>query len=63
MSCFGKVLGAVERHVLDEVRQPALVVVFENRAGVDDQPQLGALLRLLVRRGCNSAARSAACRS
>ena len=45
---LGKVLGAVEGHVLDEVREPALVVVFENRAGVDDEPELGALLRLLV---------------
>ena len=48
MSCFGKVLRAVERHVLDEVRQPALVLVFEHRTGVDDEPQLGARLRLPV---------------
>ena len=45
----GKVLGAVERHVLDEMRQPALVVVLEHRAGVDDEPQLGAASRLPVR--------------
>ena len=43
-----EVLRAVERHVLDEVRQARLVVVFEDRAGVDDEPELGALLRLLV---------------
>ncbi len=30
---------AIERHVLDEVRQAALVVVFQDRAGLDDQAQ------------------------
>ena len=44
-----EVARAVERHVLDEVREPALIVVFEDRAGVDDEPELGAALRLLVR--------------
>jgi hypothetical protein len=34
----------VERHVLDEVREPALVIPLEHRAGVHGQPQLGALL-------------------
>ena len=47
-SCFGKCARAVERHVLDEVREPALVVVLEHRAGVDHEPELGAALRLLV---------------
>ena len=32
---------AVERHVLDEVREPALVFILEHRAGVDGQPELG----------------------
>ena len=31
--------GALELHVLDEVRQPSLVVVFKDRARLDDQPQ------------------------
>ncbi len=44
-----EVLRAVERHVLDEVREPALVVVLEHRAGVDDEPQLRALLGPFVR--------------
>ena len=43
-----EVARAVEGHVLDEVRQPSLIVVFENRSGVDDQPELGAALRLLI---------------
>ena len=34
--------------MLDEVRRPELVVVLENRPGVDDQPQLGAALRTCV---------------
>ena len=37
--------GAVERHVLEHVRQPALVIVFEHRAGLDRQPQQHAPLR------------------
>ena len=45
----GKMLGAVEGHVLDEMRQPPLIVVLEHRPGVDDQPQLGAPARLPVR--------------
>ena len=42
-------LRAVERHVLDEVREAALVVVLEHRARVHREPDLRALLRLLVR--------------
>ena len=38
----------VERHVLDEVREPPLVVVLQHRAGVDHQPQLGAVLRVAI---------------
>ncbi len=38
----GKVRRAVEGHVLDEVRQPALVIVFEHRTGVHHQAQLGS---------------------
>ena len=45
----GKVLRAVEGHVLDEMRQAPLVVVLEHRPGVDDQSQLGAPARLPVR--------------
>jgi hypothetical protein len=39
-----EVLRAVERHVLDEVGEPLLVVVLEHRAGVHRQAQLGPLL-------------------
>ena len=39
---------AVKRHVLDEVRQPPLVLVFEHGPGLDDQAQFGAVLRLVV---------------
>ena len=42
---FREVFGPIERHVLDEVRQAPLVVVFEHRAGVDHQPQFGAVAR------------------
>ena len=42
---LGEVLAAVERHVLDEVGQAELVVVLDDRADVDDQAQLGALVR------------------
>ena len=44
-----EVQRAVERHVLDEMRQPALVIVLEHRAGVDDESKLGAAARLSVR--------------
>jgi hypothetical protein len=43
-----EVTRAVEAHVLDEVCEPALVVVLENRAGIDDEAELGASLRLLI---------------
>ncbi len=42
-------LGPVESHVLDEVRETSLVVVFEHGAGIHTQPDLRALFRLLVR--------------
>ena len=41
--------GALELHVFDEVRQPLLIVVFENRTGLDNEPQLSAVRRLGVR--------------
>ena len=44
-----EVLGALELHVLDEMRQTQLVVVFEHRAGLDDQSKLSAPRRLGVR--------------
>ncbi len=43
-----EVARAVERHVLDEVREAALVVVLEHRAGVDGEAELGAPGRLGV---------------
>jgi hypothetical protein len=39
---------AVEGHVLDKVREPALILVFEHRPCFDDEPKLGARLRQLV---------------
>ena len=45
MSALRKALRAVERHVLDEVREAALRIVLENGAGVHDEPELGALQR------------------
>jgi len=45
---FRKVPRAVEAHVLDEVCETSLIVVFENRSGVDDEPELGTPKRLLV---------------
>ena len=41
----GKVLRAVEGHVLDEVGQAALVFVLEHGPGIDREPKLGAGLR------------------
>ena len=49
MALPGKLRRPLELHVLDEMRQPVLVVVFEHRPGLDDQPQLGAVGRLAVR--------------
>ena len=46
---LGEMQRAVEAHMLDEVSEPALIVVFENGARVDDEPKFGAGLRLLVR--------------
>ena len=43
-----KVLRAVECHVLGEMGQPLLVVLFEHGPGLDDEAQFGALLGLLV---------------
>jgi len=43
-----EVLGAVERHVFDEVGQPLLVVVLVHRACAHHQPQRGALFRFGV---------------
>jgi len=43
-----KVPCALELHVFDEMRQPLLVVVFQHRAGLDDEPQLSAVGRLRV---------------
>ena len=40
-----EVLRAVERHVLEQVREPALVVVFEQRPGLHRQPHQHALFR------------------
>lgn len=45
---LGEVPGPVEGHVLDHVGQAQLVLVLEDRAGVDDQAQLGPVLRLPV---------------
>ncbi len=42
MLCFGKCSRAFELHVLDEMRQSLLVVVFQHRTGLDDEPQFGA---------------------
>jgi hypothetical protein len=37
----GKMARPLELHVLDEVGEAALIVVFEHRSGLDDQPQFG----------------------
>jgi hypothetical protein len=52
---LGEVLGAVERHVLDEVREAELGRVLEHRAGVHHEPQLGALGRAACSCGRSSA--------
>ena len=44
----GEVQRAVEAHVLDEVCEPPLIFVFEHRARVDGEPELGPGLGLLV---------------
>ena len=43
-----KCCRAVERHVLEQVRQPALVVVFEHGAGLHRQPHQHAFFRARV---------------
>ena len=43
-----KMQRAVERHVLDEMRQPPLVFVFEHRTCLHHEPKLGARLRQSV---------------
>ncbi len=45
---LGEPFRAVEHHVLDEMREPPLGVVLENRARVHHQPQLRAFLGLQV---------------
>ena len=45
---FGERFRAVEGHVLEKVREAALIVVLENRACIHHQTQLGALLRLCI---------------
>jgi hypothetical protein len=40
--------GAVERHVLHEVREPPLVVILQYRPGIDREPQLRAMLGVVV---------------
>ena len=45
----GEMQCAVEAHMLDEVREPELVVVFKHGTRVHDQPELGAGLRQFVR--------------
>ena len=43
-----EVLRAVEGHVFNEMRQPELVFVLEDRARVDGQAQFGTVLGLVV---------------
>ena len=54
---LGEALGPVEGHVLEQVREPALVLVLEHAAGVDGQAQLGAALGLACSRGRSSGGR------
>ena len=42
---FGKPFGPVEAHVFHKVGQPLLVVLFQNRARVDRQGQVGPVFR------------------
>ena len=44
----GKVQRAVEAHVLDEVREPTLIVILEHGARVDDESKLSTGLWLSV---------------
>ena len=43
-----EVRGAVERHVLEEVREALLILVLEHGAGVHCEPQLDAMGRRVV---------------
>ena len=43
-----EVLGAVERHVLEEVREPALIGLLLDGAGIDGQPHRHALGRARI---------------
>ncbi len=45
---LGEVLAAIEGHVLDEVRQPELVVVLDDRSDIDGEPQFGPPERAVV---------------
>ena len=45
---LGEALRAVEGHVLDEVGQPALLLLLEDGAGLHDQRKVGPVARLLV---------------
>ena len=42
---LGEVAGPVERHVLHEMCEPQLVVILQDGAGVDDEPELRPVLR------------------
>ncbi len=44
----GEMTRPLELHVLDEMRQPLLVVVFQHGTSLDDEAQLGAVGRLRV---------------
>ena len=46
---FGNRFVPLKHHVLDEVREAALIVVFHERAGIDREPKLRALFGTLVR--------------
>ena len=45
---FGKVFSAIEGHVLDKVGQTLLVVIFENGAGFNHEPEFGSFFGFLV---------------
>ena len=45
---FWEALGAVKKHVLEEVRHAELVVFFLHRAGVDDEAKFCPVLRFFI---------------
>ena len=45
---FFEVFGAVERHVLNEMRQSELILVFDDRPHIHDQTQFRTVLRSVV---------------